>query len=226
MSTPSPAIVTPRPQLVGSVLSMGVATLTCVLPITLVLLFFSVIVGFAAAAKLLHLTHGLAPGPFSAGFYLATLLLLGAGGWQVVESVRVFLAWRSAKTQTTDEELPVPVSPANSHRWRSVVTHQPWMLLGTLLLLFDVSMLRLDIRGRFDSPDGLLAAAILASMVWATVFVGIVSIRANMLLWRTLLSGGRSSYCSAGFGAAERNPCRANRCDSSELRRAHVRRDR
>lgn len=181
---------------------MGLATLTCVLPITLLLLFLCLIAGIVAAAKLLHWTHGLAPGPFSAGFYLATLLLVGAGGWQLVESVRVFLAQRSAKTQPTDEAFPEPAPKANSHRLRSVVIHQPWMLLGTLLLLVDVSLLRLDIRGRFDSPDGLLAAAILASMVWATVFVGLVSIRTTMLLWRTLLRGARRSPYVAGWVTA------------------------
>ena len=181
---------------------MGLATLTFVLPIALLLLLFNLIIGFGVAARCLHLAHGLAPGPFGAGFYLATLLLLGVGGWQIVESVRVFLVRRTTKTQATDEVLAQHISQTNFHRWRRMGTHRPWMLFGALLLLVDVSLLRLDIRGRLDSPDGLLAAAILASLVWVTVLVCVLSIRTTVLLWRTLLRGSRRSPYIAGWVTA------------------------
>ena len=202
MSTSTSAIETSRPQLIGAVLSLGLATLTFVLPLALALLFATGIVAFAAAAKSLHLTHGLEPGPFSAGFYLAALLLLGAGGWQLVQFARAFRAWRAAKADAHEEVLPEHMTSPRSRRLPAVLTQRPWMLLGTVLLLVDMSLVRLDIRGRLDSPDGILAAAILASMVWATLFIFILSVRATRVMWRTLLRGSRQSPYFAGWVTA------------------------
>lgn len=76
------------------------------------------------------------------------------------------------------------------------------MLLGAALLLVDLILVRSEIRGRLDSPDGLLAAAILASMVWGTVFIAVMSVRLTGLLWRTLIRGSRRSPYTAGLVTA------------------------
>ncbi|MBL9005085.1 MAG: hypothetical protein JNJ46_12610 [Myxococcales bacterium] len=70
------------------------------------------------------------------------------------------------------------------------------------LLLVDMFLVRWEIRGRLNSPDGLLAAAILASMVWATMFIAVMSVRLTGLLWRTLIRSSRRSPYTAGLVTA------------------------
>lgn len=87
---------------------------------------------FAAGAATLRLAHGLDPGAFSAGFYLATLLLLGAGGWQLVQTARAWQAARSLRKASAETSQPEALVP-NEPKPRGVLAllkRQPWILLG------------------------------------------------------------------------------------------------
>lgn len=83
MTTPPPQQAS-RGQLAAVVLALGQVTLTFLIPLATVALLMMAVLAFVAGTTTLRLAHGLDPGAFSAGFYLAALLLLGAGGWQLV----------------------------------------------------------------------------------------------------------------------------------------------
>ena len=200
MST-APSSETSRTQLAAVGLALGLATLTFLVPLALVSLATTALLAFAAGAKSLHFAHGLDPGSFSAGFYLATLLLLGTGCWQVVHTISAWRARRNQQTEALGEGEPQALTPAKP-KGLAASSQRPWMLLGVALLLVDLSLVRWEIRGRLNSPDGLLAAAILASMVWATVFIAVLSVRLTGLLWRTLIRGSRRSPYTAGLVTA------------------------
>lgn len=198
----APPSETSRAQLAAVGLALGLATITFLVPLALVMLATTALVAFAAGTKSLHLAHGLDPGSFSAGFYLATLLLLGTGGWQVAHTVKAWRARRDRSTEVMDEGEPKALAPATPNGLPASLAQRPWMLLGVALLLVDMFLVRWEIRGRLNSPDGLLAAAILASMVWATVFTGVMSVRLTGLLWRTLIRSSRRSPYTAGLVTA------------------------
>lgn len=198
----APSSETSRAQLAAVGLALGLATITFLVPLALVMLATTALVAFAAGAKSLHLAHGLDPGSFSAGFYLATLLLLGAGGWQVAHTVRWWRARRDRPPEVLDESEPKALVTAKPKGLPASLAERPWMLLGVALLLVDMFLVRWEIRGRLNSPDGLLAAAILASMVWATVFIAVMSVRLTGLLWRTLIRSSRRSPYTAGLVTA------------------------
>lgn len=204
MTTPPPQ-QTSRGQLAAVVLALGLATLTFLIPLAAGALLVTTALSFAAGATALRLAHGLDPGAFSAGFYLATLLLLGAGGWQLVHTVRAWQAARSLRKASAEasqpEALVVPDKP-KSGGVPAGVKQQPWMLLGVVLLVMDAFLVRWEIRGKLDSPDGLLAAAILASMVWAQILVAVVSVRLMLPLWRVLVRSSRRSPYAAGLVTA------------------------
>jgi RNA polymerase sigma factor (sigma-70 family) len=203
MATP-PTQQTSRGQLAAVVLALALATLTFLIPLAAVSLLLTAVLAFAAGATALRLAHGLDPGAFSAGFYLATLLLLGAGGWQLVYTARAWQAARSLR-RTSPEASPsealVPDKPKPGGV-RAAVKQQPFMLLGVALLVVDAFLVRWEIRGKLDSPDGLLAAAILASMLWAQILVAVLSVRLTVLLWRTLVRSSRRSPYAAGLVTA------------------------
>lgn len=195
---------TSRGQLAAVVLALGLATLTFLIPLAVGALFLTAVLAFAAGATALRLAHGLEPGPFSAGFYLATLLLLGAGGWQLVHTVRAWQAGRSLRKASAEEgqsEALVPNKPKPGGA-PAALKQQPFMLLGAALLVADAFLVRWEIRGKLDSPDGLLAAAILASMVWAQILVAVLSVRLTLLLWRALVRSSRRSPYAAGLVTA------------------------
>lgn len=195
---------TSRGQLAAVVLALGLATLTFLIPLAIGALFLTAVLAFAAGATALRLAHGLEPGPFSAGFYLATLLLLGAGGWQLVYTARAWQAGRSLRKASAEESQPealVPDKPKPGGA-PAALKQQPFMLLGVALLVVDAFLVRWEIRGKLDSPDGLLAAAILASMVWAQILVAVLSVRLTLLLWRALVRSSRRSPYAAGLVTA------------------------
>lgn len=199
MST-SPSSETSRAQLAAVGLALGLATLTFIVPLAFAMLAATALLAFGAGAKSLYLAHGLDPGSFSAGVYLATLLLLGSGGWQVVHSVKVWRARRHEPPEAQDESESKALAPAKGAP--ASLAQRPWMLLGAVLLVADLFLVRWEIRGRLDSPDGILAAAILASMVWTTVLIAVLSVRLTGLLWRTLIRGSRRSPYIAGLVTA------------------------
>lgn len=201
MST-APSSETSRAQLAAVGLALALATLTFLFPLALAVLGATAMLAFAVGAKSLHFAHGLDPGSFSAGFYLAILLLLGVGGWQVVRSSQAWRARRKIAPAAADEGEPKALAPAKLGGLPTSLSQRPWMLLGVALLLVDMSLVRWEIRGRLNSPDGLLAAAILASMVWATVFIAVMSVRLTGLLWRTLIRSSRRSPYTAGLVTA------------------------
>ena len=194
---------TSRGQLAAVVLALGLATLTFLLPLATAALLGTALVCFAAGAQTLQRTHGLEPGAFSAGFYLATLLILGAGGWQIVHRVRAWQAARRLRSAAADPDdaealAPAPQAPDGT----LAALRQPWLLLGAGLFLADAFLVRWEIRGKLDSPDGLLAAAILASMVWAQLLVAAIALWVTRALWRTLLGSARRSPYAAGLVTA------------------------
>lgn len=195
---------TSRGQLAAVILALGLATLTFLIPLVIGVLFVTAVLAFAAGATALRLAHGLEPGPFSAGFYLATLLLLGAGGWQLVYTVRAWQAGRSLRKASAEDGQPEALVPDKPKPGGvpAALKQQPFMLLGVALLVVDAFLVRWEIRGKMDSPDGLLAAAILASMVWAQVLMAVVSVRLTLLLWRTLVRSSRRSPYAAGLVTA------------------------
>lgn len=201
MST-APSSETSRAQLAAVGLALALATLTFLFPLALAVLGATAMLAFAVGAKSLHFAHGLDPGSFSAGFYLAILLLLGAGGWQVLRSSQAWRARRKIAPAAADEGEPKALASAKLGGLPTSLSQRPWMLLGVALLLVDMSLVRWEIRGRLNSPDGLLAAAILASMVWATVFIAVMSVRLTGLLWRTLIRSSRRSPYTAGLVTA------------------------
>lgn len=71
-------------QLAAVVFALGLATLTFLIPLADVALLMAAVRTFADGAVTLRLAHGLDPEAFSASLYLATLLLLGTGGWPLV----------------------------------------------------------------------------------------------------------------------------------------------
>ncbi len=201
MSTPQSS-ESSRTQLVAVRLALGLATLTFLVPLALAVLAVTAMLSFAAGAKSLRFAHGLDSGSFSAGFYLATLLLIGAGAWQIIHTVKARLARRAQQPQELGEGESKERAPAKTKGLWASLSQRPWMHLGVALLLVDMSLVRWEIRGRLDSPDGLLAAAILASMVWATVFVAVMGVRLTGLLWRTLLRNSRRSAYIGGLVTA------------------------
>lgn len=201
MST-APSSEASRIQLAAVGLALGLVTLTFLVPLALMTVVVTAMLSFAVGAKSLRFAHGLDSGSFSAGFYLATLLLVGAGGWQVVHTIRTWLARRALRTQALDTGAPDALVAAKPKGMQTSLSQRPWMLLGVALLLVDISLVRWEIRGRLDSPDGLLAAAILASMVWATVFITMMSVRLTGFLWRTLIRNSRRSAYTAGLVTA------------------------
>lgn len=191
-----------RTQLAAVGLALALATLTFILPTVVATILFTCLVSFAAGAEALHRTHGLDPGSFSAGFYLAALLLLGVGAWQGSHSVRAWLAGRAERKEGLDPPPDQALAPARLKGWPASLTQRPWILLGLVLLVIDASLVRWEIRGQLNSPDGLLAAAILASMVWTTVFIAVSSVRLTGRLWRLLLARSRRSPYMAGLVTA------------------------
>ena len=203
MATP-PSQQTSRGQLAAVVLAVALVTLTFLIPLAAIALLATAVLAFAAGAMALRLAHGLDPGAFGAGFYLATLLLLGAGGWQLVHSAHAWQAARSLRKASTEASPPeaLVLGKPKPGGAPAAVKQQPFMLLGVALLMADAFLVRWEIRGKLDSPDGLLAAAILASMVWAQILVAVVSVRLTLLLWRTLVRSSRRSPYAAGLVTA------------------------
>lgn len=183
-------------------LALGLATLTFLVPVALMTLALAGMVSFAAGAKALRLAHGLEPGSFSAGFYLATLLLLGAGGWQVVHLARSWLTQRAQRKQALEGSQPEALAVAQPQGWRASLTQRPWLLIGVALILIDASLVRWEMHGSLDSPDGLLAAAILASMAWAMVVLTVMGVWLTGRLLRTLLRSSQRSPYTAGLVTA------------------------
>lgn len=201
MSTPQSS-ESSRTQLAAVRLALGLATLTFLVPLALAVLAVTAMLSFAAGSKSLRFAHGLDAGSFSAGFYLATLLLIGAGAWQIIHTVKARLARRAQQPQELGEGESKERAPAKTKGLWASLSQRPWMHLGVALLLIDISLVRWEIRGRLDSPDGFLAAAILSSMVWATVFVAVMGVRLTGLLWRTLLRNSRRSAYIGGLVTA------------------------
>lgn len=183
-------------------LALGLATLTFLVPVAVMTLALAGLVSFAAGAKAIRQAHGLEPGSFSAGFYLATLLLLGAGGWQVVHLARSWLTQRAQRKQALQASQPEALAVAQPQGWRASLMQRPWLLIGAALILIDASLVRWEMHGSLNSPDGLLAAAILASMAWAMVILTVMGVWLTGRLLRTLLRSSQRSPYTAGLVTA------------------------
>lgn len=70
---------------------------------------------------------------------------------------------------------------------------RPWATLGLWLFLVDLVLVRWQVKHHIPGIDGLIAAAVLASMVWATVFVLFFCIRTTLAIVGSLWSDARRS---------------------------------
>ena len=139
MATP-PSQQTSRGQLAAVVLAVALVTLTFLIPLAAIALLATAVLAFAAGAMALRLAHGLDPGAFGAGFYLATLLLLGAGGWQLVHSAHAWQAARSLRKASTEASPPeaLVLGKPKPGGAPAAVKQQPFMLLGVALPIVTI----------------------------------------------------------------------------------------
>lgn len=185
-------------QMFAVAVALTLAFLTVVIPTTLAATGGTIALSLFAGAQALRKSDGLEPNIFSAGVYLAGLVLVGAAAWQGV----LALGGRTAATPTPPSPTPPEGSTQAKAQETTVVQdflQRPWATLGLWLFLIDMLLVRWRVKAPIHGLDLVVAAAVVASMIWATVFVVASCIRATRAMLRRLWRGARQSQFVAGM---------------------------
>lgn len=185
-------------QMFAVAVALTLAFLTVILPTTLAATGGTVALSLLAGAQALRRSDGLEPNIFGAGVYLAGLVLAAAAAWQGVLALG---ALRVAAP--TSPPLPPPEGGTVVKAQQTTVIQdflrRPWATLGLWLFLIDVILVRWRVKDPIHALDLVVAAAVVASMIWATVFVMASCIRATRAMLRRLWQGARQSQFVAGM---------------------------
>lgn len=195
---PIPPAQSSQRQMFAVAVALSLAFLTVILPTALAATGGTIALSLLAGAHALRKSDGLEPNIFSAGVYLAGLVLVAAAAWQGVLALRGLPAAAPTSPSPTPPEGRTLAKPQETTVVQDFL-RRPWATLGLWLFLIDALLVRWRVKEPIHGLDLVVAAAVMASMIWATVFVMAACIRATRAMLRRLWQGARQSQFVAGM---------------------------
>ena len=178
--------------------ALSLAVLTIMIPAAIAATLTTAALSLLAGSHALRESDGLTPNVFATGVYLSSLVLVSAAAWQGVLSLAALRAAAPTTTATPPQE-GAALAKAKETSLVQDFLQRPWATLGLWLFLIDAVLVRWRVKGFVHGLDALVAAAVLTSMIWATVFVAVFCVRSSITMLRQMWKAARQSQFVAGM---------------------------